>query len=443
MSQAASQAIAVTRALEAVMRDDRGRLLAALIARLRDFQLAEEVLQEAGISALTHWGRTGLPASPQGWLLRVALRKAIDRLRGTKRDMRRAAEIAVLAEDEADDTEPEMIADDRLRLIFTCCHPALDPKSRVALTLRTLGGLTTPEIARAFLDQDTTMGQRLSRAKAKIAAAGIPFRVPGPEDWADRLNSVLVVVYLIFNAGYTVGPVAGRDLCEEAIFLARMLNDLRPAEAEVEGCLALLLVTHARRAARTGADGVTIALTDQDHAHWDANSIAEGLARLDLAITRANPGPFQIKAAIAACQSRDPPDWPQIAALYAGLHAHEPTPIIRLNHAVAVAEAGDLTTALTALAALAEPLADYQPYHAARADLLARSGQTAIAIQAYAQAIALAASPADAAFLARRHARLLSGVPIAQAQKKGRASSSAKSNREVEGMRDTRHPLAE
>ena len=404
---AAPEAIVVTRALDAVMRNDRGRLLAALIARLRDFQLAEEALQEAAISALSHWSRTGLPASPQGWLLKVALRKAIDRLRGNVRETRKAADLSRLAKDEADDTEPAMIPDDRLRLIFTCCHPALDPKSRVALTLRTLGGLSTPEIARAFLDAEPTMGQRLSRAKAKIAAAGIPFRVPGPEDWPERLNSVLTVVYLIFNAGYTVGPIAGRDLCDEAIFLARLLNDLRPAEPEAEGALALLLLTHARRAARIGPDGATIALAEQDRALWDTAMIGEGLALLDLAIARAAPGPFQIKAAIAACQTQSLPDWPQIAALYAGLHAHEPTPVIRLNHAVALAEAGDLSAALTILASLEEPLADYQPYHAARAELLARSGQTATALDAYARAIDLAASPADAAFLARRRARLL------------------------------------
>ncbi len=390
------------------MRNDRGRLLAALIARLRDFQLAEEALQEAAISALSHWERAGLPTSPQGWLLKVALRKAIDRLRGGTREGRKAAELALLSRDEAEDTEPEMIADDRLRLIFTCCHPALDAKSRVALTLRTLGGLTTPEIARAFLDAEPTMGQRLSRAKAKIAAAGIPFRVPGPEDWAGRLNSVLTVVYLIFNAGYSNGPSPGRDLCDEAIYLARMLADLRPAEPEVEGALALLLLTHARRAARIGADGVSVALADQDRALWDAPMRAEGLALLDLALGRSAPGPFQIKAAIAACQSQSPPDWPQIAALYAGLHAHEPTPVIRLNHAVAIAEAGDMAAALALLALLAEPLADYQPYHAACAELLSRDHRTIEALQAYTHAIDLAPSPADAAFLSLRRNRLLS-----------------------------------
>ncbi|OZA12185.1 MAG: hypothetical protein B7Y02_07720 [Rhodobacterales bacterium 17-64-5] len=300
-----------------------------------------------------------------------------------------------------------MIPDDRLRLIFTCCHPALDPKSRVALTLRTIAGLTTAEIARAFLDTEPTMGQRLSRAKAKIAAAGIPFKLPEAEDLPDRLNSVLTVVYLIFNAGYTVGPSLDRDLCEEAIYLARLVSALQPGEAEVEGCLALMLLTHARRAARL-RDGETVALTEQDRDLWDRDAMNEGLGLLDVAMARGTPGPFQIKAAIASCQSRTPPDWPQIAALYAGLYRHEPTPIIRLNLAVAEAEAGQLATALAAFEALAEPLADYQPYHAAVAEFMARAGETGPALAAYARAIALAASPGDAAFLTRRRDRLRS-----------------------------------
>jgi RNA polymerase sigma factor (sigma-70 family) len=389
------------------MRQDRGRLLAALIARLRDFQLAEDALQEAIESALVHWGRSGLPVSPQGWLLKVALRKAIDRIRSTARATRKTADLALLSRDEADDTEPDMIPDDRLRLIFTCCHPALDPKSRVALTLRAIGGLSTRDIARAFLDAEPTMGQRLSRARAKIAAAGIPFKLPEPEDLPNRLNSVLTVIYLIFNAGYTVGPGTGRDLCEEAIFLARMLDDLQPAEAEVQGCLALLLLTHARRAARL-VKGEAVALAEQDRSLWDSVMLEEGTDLLDTAMARAAPGPFQIKAAIAACQNRTPPDWPQITALYAGLFLHEPTPVVRLNHAVALAEAGDLAAAQRFLADLEGDLDDYQPYHAALAEYHGRSGQTAAALAAYARAIALAASPADASFLVRRRDRLLS-----------------------------------
>lgn len=406
----ASDAIAVIHALNAVLRTDRGRLLAALIARLRDFQLAEDALQDASISALSHRGRTGLPASPQGWLLRVALRKAIDRLRSTACDTRNTADLAQLAEEEAADMDPDLIPDDRLRLIFTCCHPAIDPKSRVALTLRTVAGLTTPEIARAFLDNGTTTGQRLSRAKSKIAVARIPFAVPGPDDWPDRLQSVLAVVYLIFNAGYTagptaVGPSADRDLCAEAIWLARLIDRLRPDQPETEGCLALLLITHARRAARSNADG-TVALTDQDRALWDHAAIAEGLALIDRAMARRASGPYQIKAAIAACHIMHPaPDWPQIAALYALLRQIEPTPVIALNHAVAVAEAGAPEPALAALAALADVLDGYQPYHAARADLLFRLGHLTDARAAYDRAIALAASAADITFLVQRRDR--------------------------------------
>jgi RNA polymerase sigma factor (sigma-70 family) len=379
---AAPSAIAVTRAIEAVMRNDRGRLIAALIARLRNFQLAEEALQEACISALSHWGRSGLPASPQGWLLKVALRKAIDRLRGAKREDRKAADIAILAEEEASDMTPELIPDERLRLIFTCCHPALDEKSRVALTLRTLGGLSTPEIARAFLDQDTTMGQRISRAKTKIAAARIPFVVPGPEEWPGRLDSVLTVIYLIFNAGYTVGPSADRDLCTEAIYLARMVDALRPGEAEVEGCLALMVLTHARRMARLNADGESIALADQDRGLWDHAALAEGVELLDVAMTRCNSGPFQIKAAIAACHQPDGSDWAQIAMLYRGLMRYEPTPVIALNLAVALAEAEGAQAGIAVLNPLSAELEDYQPFHATRAELFGRTGQIESALAA-------------------------------------------------------------
>ena len=402
---AAPESAAAATVLAEAMRHDRGRLIAALIARLRDFQLAEEALQEAAVSALAHWGRSGPPTSPQGWLLKVAMRKAIDRLRSGVREDRKAADLARLVQDEADDTVPMMIPDDQLRLIFTCCHPALDQKSRVALTLRTIGGLTTAEIARAFLDSEPTMGQRLSRAKAKIAAAGIPFRLPEAEDFPDRLDSVLTVLYLIFNAGYTLGPAQDRDLCDEAIYLARLVDSLRPDEPEIEGALALLLITHSRRAARI-KDGVTVPLADQDRARWDLQALDEGRKHLMQALNRHRPGPFQIKAAIAACQAETPPDWPQIAAHYDALHTFEPTPVIRLNQAVALAESGELRQALDRMAALAGKLEDYQPYHAARAEYLARDGQTAAALSAYAAAITLAPSAADAAFLTQRRDRL-------------------------------------
>ncbi|MFN5996786.1 MAG: RNA polymerase sigma factor [Paracoccaceae bacterium] len=399
---AAPDAIAVTRVIETVMRNDRGRILAALIARVRDFQLAEDALQDAATSALSHWVRTGIPTRPEAWLIRVAFRKAIDRLRATARDAARDTALAVLARDETEE-DPAVIPDDRLRLVFTCCHPALDPKSRVALTLRTIGGLSTAEIARAFLDAEPTMGQRLSRAKAKIAAAGIPFRIPDAEDWPDRLNSVLTVVYLIYNAGYTSGPSTGHDLCQEAIFLARLLTTLAPEDAEVEGCLALLLLTHARASARISAEGQTLPPGQQNRALWDTAMLADGHATLDRAVTRRRPGPFQIKAAIAALHTApDGPDWLQIAALYARLHDHEPTAVIRLNHAVAVAEAGRLDLALAQLETLADDLAAYQPFHAARAEFLARSNAIADARDAYQTAIALAASDPDRAFLQAR-----------------------------------------
>ena len=432
MTQTALPDIAVSQALDAVMRADRGRLLAALIARLRNFQLAEEALQEAAASAMIHWGRSGLPYSPQGWLLRVALRKAIDRIRGSKREERRTADLARLAVDEADETEPEMIADERLRLIFTCCHPALDPKSQVALTLRTLGGLTTPEIAANFLDTEPTMGQRLSRAKAKIAAAGIPFVVPGPEDWAERLQSVLTVVYLIFTTGYTQGPLFARDLCDEAIYLARLLDQLRPGEAEVEGCLALLLLTHARRAARVNSGGETVALAVQDRSLWDPAMIAEGLGLLTRAMDRRARGPYQVKAAIAACHVNGAAaDWPQIVLLYEVLVQMEPTPVVQLNRAVALAETGHLTAGLDLLQGLAAALDSYQPYHATLAELLVRAGDRPGALLAYARAMAKA-SPQDARFLERRRTALLddSGPPAA-GQKSAGHNGPAKSNREV------------
>lgn len=401
MTLAASRAVAITAELTRVMQADRGRLLSALTAQLRNFSLAEDVLQEAVVSALTHWGRAGLPASPQGWLLQVARRKAIDRLRQTARATRNTADLTLLAAEEAE-PEPDLIPDERLRLIFTCCHPALEPKSQIALTLRTLGGLSTTAIASAFLDNDTAMGARLTRAKAKIAAAGIPFAIPDPEAWRDRLQSVLTVVYLIFTSGYVT---ATTDLASEAIFLARLLTQLAPNDPEIEGCLALLLLTHARHAARNRA-GVTVALPDQDRTLWDQSAIAEGLALIDTAMTRRNPGPYQIKAAIAACHVQNPtPDWPQIALLYASLLRFEPTPVVRLNHAVALAEAGHLTTALTQLAALAPDLDAYQPFHAAQAELLSRSGNPA-ARAAYDRAIQLA-NPADAAWLTQRRAALI------------------------------------
>ena len=399
--------IAAGAMLDIVLRQDRGRLLAALITRTGDFQRAEDALQEAAASALVHWGRAGVPAHPQGWLLRAALRKAIDAYRRDSSLARARDAIAALAGEEAAAPDPQTIPDDRLRLIFTCCHPALEEKTRIALTLRSLCGLTTGQVAAVFLDAEQTMGQRLSRARAKIAAARIPFALPGPEDLPQRLNSVLTTVYLIFTAGYSQGPLSGIDLCTEAIFLARLLTDLVPDTPEVEAALALLLLTQARSGARTGPDGMTLPPALQDRSRWDRSLLDEGLARLDRAIACGSAGPFQLKAAIAALHvAPDGPDWPQIAGLYARLLTHEPTPVVALNHAVALAEAGQPALALDRVQALAGVLEGYQPFHAALAELLFRTGRQTDAAAAYARAIALATNPADRAFLQARLQRL-------------------------------------
>ncbi|GHC44062.1 RNA polymerase subunit sigma-24 [Gemmobacter tilapiae] len=394
------------RCLEQLVREDRGRLMAALVSRLRDMQRAEDALQEAMASALVHWGRNGLPASPKAWLLQVAWRKALDRIRRGGTEQRGLADLLIRADEVQDAGED--IPDHRLRLIFTCCHPALEAKSRVALTLRTVCGLTTGQIAQVFLDAEPTMGQRLSRAKAKIAGAGIAYQVPGPEAWGERLHSVLTVVYLIFTAGYTAGPVDGRNLCEEAIFLVRLVNGLRPDEAEIEGALALLLITHSRRAARVDELGITVPLARQNRRRWDLRMLSEGRGWLDKAIARRASGPFQIKAAIASLASVEsgPTDWPQIAGLYQGLLRWEPTPVVRLNLAVAMAEAGDLDRALDLLHLIGPDMQDYQPFHAAVADLLARSGQGQAAREAYDRAIAMATHSGDARFLIERRAAL-------------------------------------
>ncbi len=386
-----------------VLRQDRGRLLAALVARTGNFQRAEDALQDAAASALVHWDRAGVPTSPTGWLLRAALRKAIDSYRRDTSLARHRDAIALLAQEEAADPDPQAIPDDRLRLIFTCCHPALEEKTRVGLTLRSLCGLTTEQVAAVFLDAEPTMGQRLSRAKAKIATARIPFAIPGPEDLPDRLNSVLTTVYLIFTAGYAQGPQAGTDLCAEAIFLARLLVHLTPHQPEVEAALALLLLTHGRQAARTGPDGLTLPPSQQDRNLWNRAELDEGRSLLDTAIARRRTGPFQIKAAIAALHAEDTaPDWPQIAALYARLQDFEPTPVVALNHAVALAESGQPGPALAQVQALAGVLDGYQPFHAVRADLLVRVGKVEVARLDYLRAIGLAASAADRNFLLAR-----------------------------------------
>ncbi len=398
MTSAAS-AQAVAQALARVMAQDKGRLLSALAYRLRDISLAEDMLQEATISALKHWGRAGIPNSPQGWLLRVALRRAIDKIRAAGRAAKGQADLAMLVEEEAGDTTPEAIPDARLRMMFTCCHPALEAKSQVALTLRVICRLTTAQIAAVFLDNESAMGQRISRARAKITAAGIGFAIPDATAWPARLQSVLTAVYLIFTRGYAAGTDMGQDLCQEALFLARLLGHLAPSDPEIEGLLALILITHARAAARE--QGALIA--DQDRSLWNSAMLAEGLDLVTTALGRGQVGAFQIKAAIAACHVRGSgPDWPQIAALIATLLRFEDTPVVRLSHAVALGEVQGAQAALAMMATLENALADYGPFHAARAEFLARLGHRLAAQGAYARAMDLAETMQDRAVLVQR-----------------------------------------
>jgi len=397
--------------IASIMRNDRGRLLAALIRSLGQFELAEDALQDASERALVHWNRNGLPERPDAWLLQVARRAGIDRIRKAKRHGTHAPDIARLFEEdeEARATEPPDIPDERLRLIFTCCHPALEEKTRIALTLRTVGGLSTREIARAFLDSEGTMGQRLSRAKAKIAAAGIPYRVPERADWDARLNSVLTVIYLIFNEGWTAGPGDSAiriALCNEGIWLARLMTTLAPDEPEIEGLLALMLLAHARHKARFDADGQLVPLDQQDRGNWDDSMKDEGLALLDRAVSRRVPGPFQIQAAIGALHiqapSPDQTDWAQILLLYTRLMALAPSPIVQLNRAVALAETGRLSQARLDLAALSPILDSYQPFHAASAALARREGDMVGAASAYDRAIELSRSQSERDWLVRQ-----------------------------------------
>jgi RNA polymerase sigma-70 factor (ECF subfamily) len=399
------------RLVDATMRTHGARLLASLIGQLKDFQLAEDSLQDAAEAALIHWGRSGIPQAPAAWLMQVARRKAIDRIRRAvnfraKRDQYRHLLELDMREDEiADDSG---IPDERLRLIFTCCHPALDETTRVALTLRTLGGLTTDEIARAFVVAREAMAQRLVRARHKIAKAGIPYVVPGPDCWAERLDAVLTVLYLIFNEGYaSAHPSYIRtDLCDEAIRLARILDVLRPREAEIEGLLALMLLHNSRRAARLAPDGAMIALENQDRGLWDKEAIAEGLHLTETALKRGRPGPFQIQAAIGALHAEAAmaadTDWRQIALLYETLVRYRDNPVYELNKIAAVAHIEGANSALAKLEVLKEILGGYQPFHALRADLLRRSGRHADAVDAYEAALSLTASEADRAFLRQR-----------------------------------------
>jgi len=386
-----------------IFREESGRSVATLIRIFGDIDLAEDAVQEAFALALRRWPAVGLPPNPGGWITTTARNRAIDHLRREARGRELRLQVPLLEESDATSMqEVGPVQDDRLRLIFTCCHPALSIESQVALTLRLLGGLATVEVARAFLVAEPTMAKRLVRAKHKIKAAHIPYRVPSEPELPERLRPVLAVLYLTYNAG-TDGP-PGDDLRQEAIRLARTLASLMPDEAEVAGLLALLLLTESRWPARFAPDGSLILLRDQDRALWDRTMIEEGMAIVRACLRRNQPGPYQIQAAINAVHtdaaSIESTDWSQVLALYNQLLAMTPTPVIAMNRAIAVAEVRGPEAALAILGEL--DLDEYHLFHATRADLLWRLGRPDEAAGAYARAAALAASDAERAFLLGR-----------------------------------------